>query len=582
MTPINRILSIILILNTLMFHVSTNAELLIMKQTDAGFASLDDSDNPNKAKIEEILLKYQWPMSATFALDPIDVKRKILNETGDLFIPDKPNAEELWIEKKIQHETGNNTYRAVFFPTSLYELFTITEYFKTKRRLYSVLYEAAEYLDITDYFFAKDTNPLQRALHTFPFYADTTNHLNFDLSDTIGSNRKPQEIRNQMSNFYKTINKLFLGQKDSAHQYINQQLTTWLMKKYPSLKDNQSSNDCSIMIKNMKNELITDLVATIVAIPLEDTRTVRFTMNSQGFAIINRVSLESENKIIKQYIMLEYEAREHNKALLIRGTTFLPFEAIDINENLFSGSTVRHQETEWFPTEIPSRKTGVTYSFEQAYKKRITQPYSISFANSLFAGIFNDFDACAYNYLLAKQKILGYALLINKNDYIKSNNNDLFFIPPFASLAALFTYGEYFHPRSKAALIGEPTSTEPLSIHGMIPWKTPKKDPAHIIIVIRDPLDHAALFSKFVANNGRIIQLGADTPLTEEQNTLIKQVRKANENAASYYKGIKAATRLIQKEVPKARERIQQRTAKASETQAEAPKESEEKESKQQ
>ena len=158
---------------------STHAELLILKQTDAGFAPLDDSDKPNIPVIEDILMKYQWPTSAAFALEPVEKRFNIIKDMGDLFTPDKPNAEEIWIEQKIQQETSNNTYRVVFFPTVLYELFAIIHAYQTKN----------------------EKNPLQNAIDQIfapKIRGDIIDKAKINLSTIINGAQSNQQIRHEI------------------------------------------------------------------------------------------------------------------------------------------------------------------------------------------------------------------------------------------------------------------------------------------------------------------------------------------------------------------------------------------------
>lgn len=168
-----------LLLVMLTIPTTSKTELLILKQTDAGFAVLDDSDKQNISIIEKILLRYQWPTSAAFALDPITERRNILAETGDLFTPEKPNAEEIWIEQKIQEETGNQAYRVIFFPTALYEIFLI----------YFMLSEPADPEQPTPFSHIKTEMSETRANRV-------------GLSLIIENNGKAEDIRNEIKKVY--------------------------------------------------------------------------------------------------------------------------------------------------------------------------------------------------------------------------------------------------------------------------------------------------------------------------------------------------------------------------------------------
>jgi hypothetical protein len=122
------------------------------------------------------------------------------------------------------------------------------------------------------------------------------------------------------------------------------------------------------------------------------------------------------SSVIANVITLEYEARALNKALLLRGTSFekVPVELAKRNvdkpkEIMVIGSPILYDKNKSF---IESYNKGKGYD-----------PYSISFGNSLFAGVLKDRTATAYNFLVGirlgskmppSKGALGYALLVDK------------------------------------------------------------------------------------------------------------------------------------------------------------------------
>jgi hypothetical protein len=174
---------------------------------------------------------------------------------------------------------------------------------------------------------------------------------------------------------------------------------------------------------------------------------------------------------------------------------------------------------------------------EKSYKEETLKPLSVSFGNSLFAGIANDPGACAYNFLSIKG--MGYVLMIDKKDYVEHNNANLFFISPLSTLAALFASGEYFHSRSKAAISLKAQNTS-YNVEGVS--DTLLKDPTGVILITRDPLQHAQLFSKFIADNGRIIQLSGESTKKE---MLAHEIKKEQEEEAKYYGALKVIVQRV-------------------------------------
>lgn len=494
-----RLLSIILFL---MFHLPLRSELLILKQTEHGCFPLDESDNPNKAIIKEILLQYQWPASAAFALDPIDVRRKVLNETDDLFTPDKPNAEEIWIEKKIQQETRNNSYRVIFFPTALYELFVLIKTAETQ---------------------IDTPHPLQEPLHT----AIKAEYKALNLTPIIESDKLIRTIRQEIKHCYTKANRPFFQGPNSVYDYINQQLIIWLFKIYPDLATSTPAVALSDAIANKSNEITRHLLAAFRALEIKKS-----IFMPTALPIQEELNNDVYNYILSTVITLEYEARQSNKALLIRGTSFKKFEFFKDDaptSKFLAGSTL--------PLQDRNEKNVTSIG----YTESMNSPYSISFGNSLFAGSTHDLTACVYYYLVTRTtqynhllEAAGYALLLNKNEYIEHNNANLFFIASLSSLAALFQEGEYFHPRTKVAFALK--NNYPKKIAGL--GQNLYKDRASILLVTRNPYKHASLFSQFIADNGRMIQIGDEATLTDPEKKCIQDVIETQNTAAKYYKAI--------------------------------------------
>ena len=486
------------------------AELLILKQTEAGFAPLDDSDEPHRKTIKNILLKYQWPMSSALALEPFTTRTELLENTGDLFTPDRPNAEELFIEQEIHKQTGNNSYRVIFFPTTLYELFVIFETFNSfsqKNSLQSLLnsLHLAEKLDLTS---------------MLPEYAD------------------PQIVRPLIKDFYEQFNNLFFYRSTSAHDYINNILARKILSLYPDLETSANSLIFADSIKEKKEELLLTLLGDLAS--LFQTTVVSSHLKNINMTnmlkIIETFAQPEKQKIFTKIITLEYQARDLNKGLLLRGTSFEKFSPFTISEHpnttLLAGLPVRLTQ------EFSKRE----YPMEKAYAQKTNTPYSISFGNSLLAGIFLDYGACVYKYLTETKEFpgAGYGLFIDKKQYIDNNNGGLFFISPLSPLAALYAEGEYFHSRSKAAI--QTKKQSPFYNYRIAGLASQIEDPTGVFLITRDPLKHGALFSQFLAENGAIIQIAENEVEGFEEDIL-----QAQEKASKYLEAIQVLAPAIKK-----------------------------------
>ena len=547
MKIMTRILAITLTLSALTFHVPTHAELLVMKQTEAGFALIDESnDYIEKAPMQKVLMACQWPMD-------ISSEHKHI-QREEVLKPNNARIEERAAEKAIANyfivEEGDPlapSLKVVFFPTCLYELFVIHEAYTQK-----------------------NDNPLQQAIKkTYEAQPDLWSQNGegkIYLQGIIGSKGSPQEIRTKINDRYMKVNQIFMGASGSAYMYINQKLIAWLLTEYPDLKQSKDSAALSDAIQNNIEEIKTKLITRLTKLdePVTAYEPRDSDARKYGKQLIDNLKKESSNKLISSYIALEYEARELNKGILIRGTSFAEFKQLenDKNKKMIAGSTVLQEQRKYDDeTDVITTK-----SFEQAYKEKETIPYSVSFGMSLFAGVLRDRTACAYTFLTGERvysstsestfKTTGYAVLINKKDYVEHQNSQLFFIPPICPLASLFLKGEFFHARSKAAIAVKPQGS--VSVNGVFGGI---EDPTGVILITRDPLKHAALFSEFLAENGRIIQTGDVSQLTEEEKQFAENVLTTQKEAAGYYKGIKGMKPMWETVLPRARKNIAERKA---------------------
>lgn len=487
---------LLMILNLCMLVSTVRSELLIVKKGKNGFVPLDASDIVKSGKIiTDIILKYQWPMCISSQLSQ--------EEQDALLTSQKPYAQELFIQNKIRESFDE--YGVVFIPTALYELFCIVHLFKT----------------------INEKNPFQDAVNKF-IRADNErdfepNKWATELTEILNKKESPADIRKQIDAIYKNANDLFFRGDgiESAYLYINNAIAASLFNQYPELTKSKDPLALSSAIKDTTSTWAAFLIEELWAMydpdfpdellhPLIEEIGIDYSKLSIN-NLAAHLQHESMNNILAKVITLEYEARERNKALLLRGTSFEEEFQIGITEEkILAGTT------------LPS---GILES-----------PYSISFGNSLFAGILLDPYACAYHYLVefagsSRRPSVGYALFIDKKAYFEHQVHNLFFIPPLASITSLSQRGEYFHPRAKAAiLLKSEGRKEPLL--GLLDKII---DPTGVILITRNPLHHAELFSKFLADNGRIIQSGDISNLTEEERRFVQEVIQAQAEAAKFY-----------------------------------------------
>jgi hypothetical protein len=293
------------------------------------------------------------------------------------------------------------------------------------------------------------------------------------------------------------------------------------------------------------NRINIQSVAEIIKIRIENNSNPCLDLSLLKNEIFESGVLKADG-IIARTITLEEEANKKNQALLFRGTgvfqkiggivTNKPKKLIETKKTMHIASSLRI---------IPDKKEPGSFDeIVTAYKKGFFNPFSIAFGQSLFAGFFSDRGATVYNYIQNKENY-GYALTIDKINYYVANLlhiKDLFFIPPLSTLSSLFACYEFFHPRGKACIPGNP-----LKYNGKFygfSWNVSFPDHSGLFLIQRDPLKHERLFSKFVADNAVIIKSGSvETLLPVEQ----KAFKKAQAESAGFYGAIATMKQLSEK-----------------------------------
>lgn len=331
---------------------------------------------------------------------------------------------------------------------------------------------------------------------------------------------------------------------------INKNLFDFVKQQYPEIDSCKDGQAISLYIYNHSLSKLCLLLLEMLKRP-----------SFNGCFFYKTCLLQSEldsfshNQIIQHVVRLEYEAREQNKAMLLRGSGLMDMN-VSMGEQpvkkLLVGSTL-YKESDWLSSgqeEIP---------FWKKYKEKNNLSYSISFGTSLFAGMLNDPGACAYVFLSGcdmgnasmdaqlSVKPVGYALFLNKKDYVEHQNNNLFYLPSLGTLPSLFAAGEWFHARAKAVI--HTNKEKNIYVKGI--FDEPIWDSTGVILITRDPLKHAELFSNFLVQNGRLIQPGDVSLLIEAKKDFVDDVLKAQAEAASLYKTVKTITPKIEKATKK-------------------------------
>ena len=252
-------------------------------------------------------------------------------------------------------------------------------------------------------------------------------------------------------------------------------------------------------------------------------------------------------------IEVEYEAWRLNKALLMRGTGYEKFKVglgVNPSKSRLAGNTLHQHNDRSLLSDYAQLKDNLRLNenfsssnqdkFSQQYNYSNSSPlhlYSISLGSSLFGGMVKDPGACAAWYLSKDGAGLsGYALLIDKKDYVQTQASRLFLIPPLSYMATLFCYGEWFHARATVATLLPKKQGSIYYISGLD--DSGLYDPTGVLLITRDPLLHAELFSKFLAKDGRLLQFGDNRDLTTVERVFVEKEIIRHPELRNFIKGV--------------------------------------------
>lgn len=487
-------------------------ELLVVQIGPNGLAPLSSQQSAGFGQIiSNVLLKYQWPMCSMSDLTD--------QEKDELLALGKPSAEEQFIQKKLQESCDSVQLNpgVLYISTALYELFCI------------------------HYFLKNNDSILRKVVKKWLFFDRGHRGQAVNLEPILCKDSDAASMRKEICDAYDQVNVRFVQQQNNAWMEINQAFVRFLVENCPELTHCCNALQASKIIEEKSLQLLDNLVQGVVNLKDEFgffVQPMDYKNNERMHDTVMSLAVESNYAMVKKFIEFEYEARRLNKTLLVRGTSCVKNKLPDDMKSLLIGDTLLHdrcKKNDYWDKDCDP------LTLPEAYQDGRIIPYSISFGASLFAGFVKDSTACAYRFLTGHRtyrenfefvgSVAGYALFVDKKDYDKDRNNKLLFIPPLMTLASLMSNGEYFHPRVTAATLEK--DGKPVSISGIFGGDL--IDPLEIVLIQRDPLEHAALFSDFVAKNGRIIQRGNDKDLSEEDRKFAAQVLANQTKTAELY-----------------------------------------------
>ncbi|MCL4361705.1 hypothetical protein M1446_05120 [Candidatus Dependentiae bacterium] len=444
---------------------TVHSEYIVFK--NSGQKILPITDEAEYKKVYNILQTYQWPMVIGSA-NKIDKK-----DLAELTKPGSPFAEEKFLRKKLKELSP--IYDIVFIQTIFYETFFVT---------YQSNYR--DFKEITNF------NP-----EDFEFFSTLKKiKLDRNILDII---KNPKSTDQNIHDYYKQIN--FSKNIIKANHIVNNSILRFL--------NVSNTNPKEVLTRNNILELL-------------------------RFIIDNKKNKWDETYLYdvavrEKLIDLEYVAQKKNLAILYRGGKSKPLYIVG-TKGSYAPIEAQFLNTVRPPTQFlsPMPPTFEKLKIEYATKGESTKVRdwelplnSLSYGNSLFAGYWFDSDpgyggACACDYLALPDRI-AYYLYIDKEKYV-SGKLDSFFIPSLNTLAAMYSEGAFFHPRTRAFAPEEYIikNKGKIQIPGMsFVAGTPTEisewpsfiDNSGIFAPIGDLLEKAKELSEFIQLNATILKL---------------------------------------------------------------------------
>lgn len=421
--------------------------ILILKQGQA----VTEND-PNKDDIYKIIITYQWPMCTAH------FKEITLAEKKELFLSKKEDAEELFIQKKIQDVTKNSDYQVVFVPTVIYELFCLSDkkiYEETKENATGIGSTIQNLIDVKE----KDRITLSK------------NEIIKNFLDINADNKTKS---------------CFFNLNEPLWNYLQQQ------------KNNLKPEDVSTLFtdKKIAKKIIQDLISRAKelndVLRWDDAEKISDEDAYKEFCAageaISKLSIPSAVSLLSTILKEEINAKKGNHAVLYRGVMQRQATTIQKTSGQLEEQPVLETPLKFSPTNksLIEKVKGVEFTTT-----------SISYGNSLFAGILRDTGACAFPSIIYSER--GYIITLDKSKFVFLGDlPKLFFISPLITCAALFGAGALFHSRSK--VVGD-SPNSPI-IYGIYQGC---HDESGLIYSQGDILSHVRKLSRYLSENTTII-----------------------------------------------------------------------------
>ncbi|MFA5306169.1 MAG: metallophosphoesterase [Candidatus Babeliales bacterium] len=428
------------------------AELLLVKSAEGTLTPVTNADE-NCTTLYKTILKYQWP-TCLATLQELSSEEK-----QALFAP-TPHAEEDFIRKQVKQI--DESYDVIFIPTVLYELFCLS----------------GEMLG--DENFEKTKVSIWESTESIQPILERKGASKQDVLALYDEQNRAEAVRNA-----------FFAVNEKLIEYLT--LNELLSNKVPfgvmTLDDVQKDAQTKSII-----QMIKALLSQLLSMNENNYFVFRDNQSVRAFLQQELDSTDLNKMFFYNVVKLEYEAREKNKALLYRGVS--PFDA-------FLGYGEKEVEYKGEVLDLPVAASDKE-AFEQLkelHKKKSLIPRSISYGNSLFAGIVHDSGsrgASSFLYFCEKGNA-GYALFIDKERYVDGDLAQLFFVAPLSTISALFAQGEFFHSRTRVCSYIPPEIAKPIKGLYSEVGELGVVDYPEVVCFEGDPLRHIERIARYLS-----------------------------------------------------------------------------------
>jgi|GEM_PF-5808051 len=435
-------------------YCSLNAELLLIERDADGTIvpaiSISRPDSLSRSgALYDIICKYKWPQCLSMVNKEGVFSPEEREELKELF-SNAPGAEENFIRRKVKRI--KDTFDVLFVPTVIYELFCISNYmfdddsFKRVRNTNDGN-SAKIYYGGKELFFHFRPDFLYKIPNDFKTEGKTAEKAKQEILDEYQQYNRSEDVQ-------------------AAFFAINERLVRYLSDKNViganGFLDIKVTADIFDVTKEEKiYEILLNLVESIFEI-FDKTSSSAYRMAMKEYFKKDFEKLRVKNvreTILFKELALEYEAREKNRALLFRGMSPVESVGLSVASSPDSPHEISRGPLLDLSINAPRSESEYEGTVRVKYRERggrLAQGSdksdrfflrSISYGNSLFAGVINDETACAYYYFDSAS--VGYGLLIDKERYVYGDLSKLFFVSPFSVIVGLFAFGEFFHSRSR-------------------------------------------------------------------------------------------------------------------------------------